>query len=281
MTKKKMVVFTNCHGERYINMFHRDSKIGELFDIDYIVSYMQLDNFAHLKNRFETADILITNKVKNYNEFTISNLKNLLKPDTILIVIPFVRFEGYWLPETYARLMYFEENSVSFFPNLKPAQVDDYLNITIDEQVLQNHFERCLEKLKSIEQESDIQFFDFFMENHTKYPMFRDNYHPTMNMLEYMGGQIMKKINEHINIEYTDRHLALVQNVEEYGHFKPIINVMKQAIGLQYDLDKIFICSRKEYLSKILNYETSPVINQKIQDLDDMKLKLFSDSFSK
>ena len=36
--KKKMVLFTNCHGERYIEMFKRDSKIDELFEIEYIVS---------------------------------------------------------------------------------------------------------------------------------------------------------------------------------------------------------------------------------------------------
>lgn len=278
MAKKKMVVFTNCHGEKYITMFQRDSKIGELFDIEYVVSYMQLDNFSHLKDTFETADVLITNKVKNYNEFTLSNLKKILKSDAILIVIPFVRFEGYWLPEDYARLNYFEENSVSYFPNLTTTQVAEYLNVTVDKQVLLDHFERCLDKLKSIEQESDIHFFDFFIENHTKYPMFRDNYHPTINMLEYMGSQIMKKINEHINIEYTDRHFTLVQNVKEYGHFKPIINAMKEVIGLQYDLDEVFICSRQEYLNRILNYETTTQ-DEKIQDLNDMKRKVFFEYF--
>ena len=38
-------MFSNCHGERYIEIFKRDSDIDKKFDINYIVSYEQLNNF--------------------------------------------------------------------------------------------------------------------------------------------------------------------------------------------------------------------------------------------
>ena len=95
-----------------------DSNIDNLFNITYIVSYQQLNNFSQWKSKFEKADVLIINNIKNYNDYTISNLKKILKKDVILIVIPFVRFEGYWLPEQYKKLRFFSGNSVSYFPNV-------------------------------------------------------------------------------------------------------------------------------------------------------------------
>jgi len=255
MGKKEMVVFTNCHGERYIEMFKRDSNIDNLFNITYIVSYQQLNNFSQWKSKFEKADVLIINNIKNYNDYTLSNLKKILKKEVILIVIPFVRFEGYWLPEKYKRLRFFGENSVSYFPNITENNIDNYLNCNLDKSIVIGHFIKCLKKLKSIENESDIKFYDFFIKNHKDYPMFRDNYHPTMNILEYIGSEIMKKINSKIDISYNMKSLKLLKDVKEYGHYKPILSNIKSIIGLKYDLDSIFIWSRRDYLGKILKYE--------------------------
>ena len=114
---KNMVVFSNCHGERYINIFKRDTNIHNIFNINYIVSYQQLDNFSNFKDDFVKADILIINNIKQYNDYTIGNLKKILKPSCMVIVIPFVRFEGYWLPEQYKQLKY-----VSAFTGVRFSQ---------------------------------------------------------------------------------------------------------------------------------------------------------------
>lgn len=273
--KLNMVLFTNCHGERYIEMFKRDSRIELMFNIKYIVSYEQLNNFENYKSDFENADILIINNIKNYNDFTINNLKKILKEDVLLIVIPFVRFEGYWLPEQYKQLKYIGNNSVSFFPNINIDNIEQYLELNVlnhSENYLK-YFERCLAKLKLIEVESDIKFYDFFIENHLKYPMFRDNYHPTKNILEYIGVEIMKKINTRFDINYTKTIPEMIQEPCEYGHYKPILSDIKKILGIEYDLDKVFICSRNEYLYKILNYENNQ--NDPIKDLSDMRVKLW------
>lgn len=264
----KMVMFTNCHGERYIDMFKRDSDIDKKFDINYIVSYEQLNNFERWKSVFEKADILIINNIKNYTDYTLTNLKKILKKDVLLIVLPFVRFEGYWLPEQYKRLRFFGGNSVSYFPNID-GDINNYLKKKINKGLLKDHFSKCMIKLKSIENESDIKFYDFFVKNHQEYPMFRDNYHPTMNMLEYIGSEIMKKLNEKFDISYNMKSLKLVKEVEEYGHYKPIQDDIKVHLGLKYDIDKIFIWSRSEYLQKILSYEKKGKFP--VKDLDHMR----------
>jgi len=267
--KKELVMFTNCHGEKYINIFKRDSDIEEKFNINYIVSYEQLNNFSKWKNIFEKADILIINNIKNYTDYTLTNLKKILKKDVLLIVLPFVRFEGYWLPEPYKRLRFFGGNSVSYFPNLNIDNIDKYLKIKLNEKIVKTHFENCLIKLKSIENESDIKFYDFFIKNHQEYPMFRDNYHPTMNILEYIGKALINKIGERFDIQYEKKPSLLTKNVKEYGHYKPILDDVKKYIKINYNIDNVFIWSRRDYLYKILNYEKNGKFP--IKDLEHMK----------
>jgi hypothetical protein len=265
--KKNMVMFTNCHGEKYIDIFKKNSNITDIFNINYIVSYQQLNNFNKWKSAFEMADVLIINNIKNYNEFTIKSLKKILKKDVLLIVLPFIRFQGYWLPENHKRLTKFNANSVEQFPNIKINEIDNYLNLEINNSYF-NHFNNHLKKLKEIENESDILFFNFFMENHLKYPMFRDSYHPTKNILEYIGIELIKKINEKYNLKMITT-MNLSKETKEYGHYKPINNNVKKILNIQYDLDKIFICNRKKYLKNILEYENSG--KRSILDLNDMK----------
>ena len=272
---KNIVIFSNCHGERYINIMKRDTNILHLFNINYIVSFMQLNNFEHYKNEFCNADILIINNIKNYNDYTITNLKKYIKKECLLIIIPFVRFEGYWFPENIKQLHYIKDNAVSFFPNININLIHDYLTNKIDnEECVINYFNTCLQKLKQIENECDIKFYDFFIENHKKYPFFRDNYHPTSNMLEYIGKQIINIIKSKYDINYKDNHYSLKTNIYEYGHYKPILNCMKDILGLEYDLDTLFICNRYNYLYTILYNEEHTKKN--IINLDDMKIKLFN-----
>jgi len=270
---KNMVVFSNCHGERYINIFKRDTNIHNMFNIDYIVSYQQLDNFSNFRNEFMNADVLIINNIKKYDDYTLSNLKKILKPTCVLIVIPFVRFEGYWMPEQYKQLKYISGNTVSFFPDIKKNDVCDYLTNDSNNIELLNHFNNCLLKLKQIDEESDIRFYDFFIENHCKYPFFRDNYHPTMNILEYIATQIIKKIRNHFDITYNESNFKLKQDIFEYGHYKPIKNYVKTILKLEYDLDNVFLCSREKYLNMILSIEEK---QQRIVDLDDLRNKYFN-----
>jgi hypothetical protein len=272
--QKNMVVFSNCHGERYINIFKRDTNIHNIFNINYIVSYQQLDNFSNFKDDFIKADVLIINNIKQYNDYTLTNLKKILKPSCMIIVIPFVRFEGYWMPEQYKQLNYVSSNAVSFFPNINKNNIREYLTSNINSIEFTNYFNVCLSKLKQIDKESDIRFYNFFIENHSKFPFFRDNYHPTMNMLEYIATQIIEKICQQNDIVYNKSNFKLKKELFEWGHYKPIKNDVKNKLNLEYDLDKIFLCSRDEYLNKIIDNEE---FKTKIIDLDDLRKKYFKD----
>lgn len=186
--------------------------------------------------------------------------------------MPFIRFEGYWLKENYKKFNKFNSNSVSFFPDINFNQVDNYLKEDINHEIFLNYFNKCIEKLKNIEKESDIKFFDYFLDNHLEYPFFRDNYHPTMNMLEVVGKNILETINKRFKLKISDRKIKLKKNTREWGHYKPIKNEVKKILKIQYDLDNIFLCSRKIYLQDIIKYENN-INNDFINDLDEMKKK--------
>ena len=273
--KYNMVVFSNCHGEKYIEIFKRNSNIETLFNIKYIVSYQQLDNFNEYKQLFSNADILIINNIKNYQDYTIKNLKKILKPTVQLIVIPFIRFEGYWIPESYKQLQYIGGNTVSYFPDISCEEIEEYITREENTNIIINHFEKSLEKLKKIEYESDINFYDFFIKNHRKIPFFRDNYHPTMNMLEFVGQEILKQIKNNLGNEfyYSFNDINLLNEPKEYGHYKPIQDNVAKVLGLEFDLDMIFICDRRYYLRTIITIEDN---KKKIKDLDDMREKYFN-----
>lgn len=274
--KLNMVVFSNCHGERYIEMFKRDTAIKEMFSIEYVVSYQQLDNFDKYQNMFSTADVLIVNNIKSYSEYTVDNLRKILKKESLLIVIPFVRFEGYWLPEAYKHLRYFQDNAVKMFPDISSADVLQYLRGPVDAEELGVHYSACLAKLEAIERESDILFYEFFVKNHRKYPMFRDNYHPTKNMLEHVGASLMRIIDDRFDVQYEGRPRLQSETIE-YGHYKPVKDNVKKILGLEYDLDKVYVCSRQEYLERILEYESQ--VNDPVDDLIDMQGKVLGSIF--
>lgn len=271
--KKKLLFFSNCHSEKYIQIMERDTNITDIFDTKHIVRYQNLYNFDEHKNDFMDADILIINKIKKYDSYALSNLKKYLKTDCLVIIAPFIRFEGYWMPEKYKKLQYVGDNSVSFFPDINTKKdVDVYLSQTVNEHMLIKHFNDSLTKLQSIDEESDIKFYDFFKENHLKYPFFRDNLHPTMNLYEYIGNKIILKIKDEYNIQYNENNYKLQSCTCEYGHYKPILDDVKKKLNIQYDLDKIFICSRKQYIDTVLDAELK---QDNIKDLDDFRSKYF------
>lgn len=275
-TKQNLVVFSNCHGEKYLKLMKEHTNIYNVFNVNYIVSYNAINDFQKYEIIFKTADLLIINNIKNYKDFTLSHLKTILKPDAKVIVIPYVRFSGYWFPEPSALLKRIQDNSVSFFPNITLSNVDAYLNIKLDDNAIKHNFNQCMDKLKLIEDECDVRFYDFFKENHTKYPMFRDANHPTANIINFIGKQIIGKICEMFSSVITDNYdVELKSDAREYGHYKPIVSSVASLLGLTYNLDTVFITSRRVFLTKVIEYETN-LLNHKIKDLDDMKMKLFN-----
>jgi hypothetical protein len=233
-----------------------------------------LNNFKNIKEYFENADIILINPIENYVDFRLENIKKIIKQDCKLIIIPFIRFEGFWLEDKYLKLKKFQSNIIQDFPNIYLNSIDNYLDNSIfDINIFKDHFNNSVNKLKEIENKSDILFVDYFLNNYKKYPMFKDSYHPTNNILEFIASQIIEKINEMHPIDNKFKYS--LQITIESGHFKPITNTVKKILNLEYDLDSYYRVSRKDYLTKILEYDNN-INNGNIEDYNEFYKKVFN-----
>ena len=197
------------------------------------------------------------------------NLKKILKPMCNIIVIPFVRFKGYWLDVNDSLTFeYIPRNSVEDFPKIKLDTISNYLCSSItDIDKFKHHFNKELYKLKEIEKSSDLEFYEFFINNHIKIPLFRDCNHPTMNLINYLGIQLVNKISVLYKLDISEIKYELKTTTFEYGHYKPIQNGVKDYLNIEYDLDKIFIVDRETYLKTILTIENKKI---NINDLNQL-----------
>jgi flagellar biosynthesis protein FlhB len=106
--KQNLLIFSNCHRNYYKKIFEKYTNIPYLFNIKYIINYENLNNYENIKPYFEKADIIIINPILNYEKFKIENIKNIVKPTCKIIIIPFIRFDGFWMEKTFLHLLTFQ-----------------------------------------------------------------------------------------------------------------------------------------------------------------------------
>jgi hypothetical protein len=198
----------------------------------------------------------LINPIKNYKDLTIENICLYTKKECIIIKIPFLRFEGFWLEDKYKTLNKFKSNTVSEFPCITRDTIDEYLSQKIDASQVITHFESSIDKLKEIESSCDVLFVDFFLENYKQYCMFKDRLHPTQLLLNFITNQLITLLCDRAGI--TNKfNFTLSNTIHQSGHFKPTVHCVKHILQLEYDLDTVYRVSQKEYLTKILEYDMS------------------------
>jgi hypothetical protein len=69
----KLVLFGNCHFDNLVK--HINAFYPGVFEIHYLVSYHNLDQFENFKKQLLDADLLIMNPVQNYKDFYIENIQ--------------------------------------------------------------------------------------------------------------------------------------------------------------------------------------------------------------
>ena len=216
----------------------------------------------------------IINPIENYKEYTIENIKKHTKPECLIIKIPYIRFDGFWLESEYITLKKFKSDTVKDFPNIRIDTLDDYLdNTPSDSKLVEEHFNNCIIKLKKIQENSDILFVDFIIENYKLYPLFKDSNHPTILLLNYISQQLVSILCDKYQLKNTFI-FSIKRDIKLSGHFKPITNSMKKILGIEYDLDTYYKIPRKEYLLKILEYENSD--NNPINNYEEFYRILFN-----
>jgi len=196
--KQTIVVVMNCHGEEIISYLNKIPDIITFFDIIYISTYLNFDN-ADALLPLTTCDILITHNVKNYEPINFTNLCKRIKRTCKVIKMEFVRFHGFWpLKDQPEHLLLFDEE-IS-----KCESYENYMDTVVESTVIQDHFNKCLDLLRKLDQDSDVHFYEFFIENYKKHRLFRDGWHPTHFFYRHLIKQIVAMIDSRIDLSIID-----------------------------------------------------------------------------
>jgi hypothetical protein len=268
-------VFANCHGVRYAEIIRNKSKI-DFLTVEHDTSYVNLKNFDSIKEKIRNADVLILQPITSYPEFSVENIRRYTKVDCLIIIIPFVRFWGYWPDVECVELTKFSEETVMFFPKLVTTMsLDNYLAGPILKEEILNHFNHEVKKLRAIEATGDIPFVEHFLKCFQKMPMFNDPYHPTIPLINYLANKLIEKIivEKKLNVDFVP--LSQDHKMKENVYFRPIRDCVARELGLEFNLDQYFKFSRLKYLDKIYSHEKDDNNTKFIEDRATMFASVF------
>ena len=255
---KNLLILMNCLGGEIENYFKHIPEINNDYNIKYIKTHENLININILDN-IKLSDIIITNNIKDYPLLTVKNIKKHKKSNCIVCVIEFIRFDGYfYFPYTREHSLYVYDKSTD------SKDFNSFINYYISDEEIKLNFENSLLKLEILNQDSDIKFYNFFIENYKKILLFRDNWHLTHDFTKYIIKQILLFLNiqtvisiDEILLEYSHGHKFRV---------KPILNCIKNTLGLQFNTDIVNIFNKnisiKEYYDFIQDAKICKNINE-------------------
>jgi hypothetical protein len=262
---KTIYIFSNCFGNEIANYFNHIKEIKENYIIKYKSTYTNLTDFSIL-DEIKDVDYLLTNNIKQYKHLTPDNLKLYVKSSCKVIVFEFVRFDGFYPLKIYYHL------------NLELMYLDclnsynDFINYKIDDDIIIKHFNDSLEKFKILDENSDIKFYDFFINNYENVLLFRDKTHPTREFIKYLIKEIIKKMD--IDFDQTDfDNLNLKYSHGFVFRYLPILNCVKKTLNLKFDDDNIdffnTIISKEKFYNFAKNYGE---LSNKTGEIDTRKL---------
>ncbi len=270
--KKKLLIFANCHGAVIKDALQR-AGFGEYYTFEHIVSYENLSNFDQLRSRFEQADLLILQPVESYPQFSVENLGKIVKAGCEMMIVPFVRFEGFWPKYDSRTLQNISSAAVMFFPKVfSLAEVEPYLSgVHWSDGRIRATFDEAMEKLAALERQGSVKFVDFFETNYRRVPLFRDPYHPTEPFYSRIVRQIVQDVGA-LHPTWPSARAGgdpVLTWKKEFGHYKPMTDRFSQVLGLEFDIESYFVYERRTYIESIVEFEANG--QGKIQDLKGLK----------
>ena len=261
---KNIVIYSNCHGKIIKNMFELHPYTKNKFSISYFTNYENLHNTnlsRYHKALLENCDIFIYqpfNKSYDYSEYDIKNISKILKKNIIVLRINYYRFKGFWYNCNYIPYLKMDNgynfhpkrsengfgdgiyNSFKNFSNIqdKNSIINEINNIEINKDNFIKYFNTELENLKMIDNNSDVNLYDFFLSNYKEKLLFHDAFHPTNLFFYEIFIQIVNKICNYKLDNEDDDFLNRLNKLDMTHWATPILPIIKTYLNLNLP-DKI------------------------------------------
>lgn len=249
---KKIVIFSNCAGGIIKNMFENHSFTKDKYFIHYILNYENLnkqnidDSHISLLNNCDIFMYQPLNKHYTTCEYDIKNIKKYLHENTIILKINFYRFRGFWYNseykpyDNYNNYKFFNMKSygihdsfINFNTTNKNDVIDKINNIQISRDELLLFFDSELTKFKIIDDNSDVDMFEYFINNYKTKQLFHDPTHPTNLFFYEIFRQIIIKLDNY-ELKYEDYDfIHLFNDIEMTYWALPILPVVKNILDIK------------------------------------------------
>jgi len=266
---KTIVIYSNCGGSAIKRMLNDHITTKNEFNVNHIPNYENLHKNNLDNNHLELllkCDIFIYqpfNKNFDYSEYDVKKILSLLSNNCLIIKINYYRFYGFWYNSSYKPYNQYGKYSFGNFDtygihnsfkdynskNMKDIKLK-INNIDISKDEIINHFNKKLQEFKYIDDNSDINMYNFFLENYKTKHLFHDPYHPTcIFFYEIFRELVFKLLNIKLPIE---DEIFIYSNPKFDGtnHALPILPIIKKHLGMNLpERIPVFYPQRKLYLS--------------------------------
>lgn len=251
---KNIVIFSNCAGNIIKNMFEKHPFTKDKYIIHYIINYENLN-----KQSMDDANISLLNNCDIFmyqplnqeyteSEYDIKNIKKYLHDNTIILKINYYRFRGFWYNSEYKpydnynnykflnKNYYGIHNSfINFNTTNKNDIIDKINNIQISRDELLLFFDNELKKFKIIDDNSDVDMFEYFINNYKIKQLFHDPFHPTNLFFYEIFRQIIIKLYNY-ELKYEDYDFINLFNDIEMTHWTlPILPIVKNILDIKLE----------------------------------------------
>jgi len=247
---KNITILMNCFGEEIYNYFNNIPEIKNNYNIKLLYTLDHINNYNIIKE-IENSDYLIINNVKNYENLKPLYLKSKVKKCCKVIVIEFIRFNGFYPLKSH----YSTVNNLDIYDDSykNSNTYEEFINYKIDDSIIINNFDESLKKLKILDEESDIKFYDFFILNYKNKCLFRDGKHLSHIFIKHIIINLLLKMEIDIDIDYIN-NLNLKYQYGSKFRYKIVLNCVKKCLGLVFEDNNIDFYNN--YIKKDFFYKT-------------------------
>lgn len=249
-----IIIYSNCAGLVLKVMFenHMLTKCNSIY---YLTNYKELSKTKleqiH-KQKFNNCDIFIyqpMNKYYDYSEYNIDNIKPYLKNTCKILRVNYYRTRAFWYNNnyipytTYGRYSFHTINGIfQDFKNVKDKLNKEEIikfidDIYIDHKKYICYFNEEVDKLKMLDESSDVKMYDFFILNYNDKLLFFDPFHPTNIFFYEIFRQLVEQIFGHKlpenDIEFLNK--SELKYIEMTHWTIPILPSIKKILNLNYE----------------------------------------------
>lgn len=249
----KILLYMNCHahvladGIRYVSQF-----LNLTCEVDKVITF-QVINLSksdpaiikEVHDQIRSADLVISNPVSDeHGPFSLKQISPIAKK---IIVIPYYRFDGFWLPGKYhsdsdlfrigiSELVVSKilcTYSIEQLLKAEPKLLLEQANYVLfdNRQAIIDNYDLRIKRFVELDKLSDIKMFDYFYHEHLSTPLFFNDDHPRGVFFH----QLLKLLSKEIFFDFHDMPGNIVEKLDMLGVYQqPIFEAVSDVLGMSY-----------------------------------------------